>query len=248
MFQIAHNAGGLHLLVSIMSAPHSSATSIRVWDLPTRLFHWALVLAMVGLVATGSVGGNLMPWHFRLGYIVFALVLFRLAWGLVGGYWARFVAFVPTPARLRGYIQGRVASPAGHNPLGALSVLGMLTIVAIQVGTGLVSDDEIAFSGPLSTLVESSWVSAATNYHKGLGKLVLLSLVGLHVAAIVFYQRVKRKPLVQSMVHGRVVVDGVQPVPPESADGKPQRLLALVVLAASAGLVVWVVNLAPAGM
>ena len=79
---------------------------VRVWDLPTRLFHWVLALAVIGLVVTGKVGGNAMVWHFRLGYVVFALLLFRLVWGLVGGHWSRFVAFIYAPATLIAYLRG----------------------------------------------------------------------------------------------------------------------------------------------
>jgi cytochrome b len=231
-----------------MHTPDSTppATTIRVWDLPTRLFHWSLVVAVVGLVVTGNVGGNWMPWHFRLGYVVFTLVLFRVIWGVVGGHWSRFAVFVPSPTRLLGYLKGQVPSLAGHNPLGALSVLAMLTVLMVQVATGLVSDDEIAFSGPLSAMVQSSWVSLATGYHKGPGKLMLLALVALHVAAIVFYQRVKRKRLVQSMVHGQMTAELGQPTPVSSDDGWMNRLLALAALGISAGVVAWVVNLASA--
>ena len=234
-------------LHAMSDTPHTSSHSVRIWDLPTRLFHWALVVSVVGLVVTGNVGGNLMPWHARLGYVVFTLVLFRLIWGVVGGHWSRFGAFVPSPGRLFAYLSGKVGSEVGHNPLGALSVLAMLTVLSLQVASGLVSDDEIAFSGPLSALVSSSWVSLATSYHKGPGKLALLALVALHVAAIVFYQRVKHKRLVQSMVHGNVEMNSGQPLPIESVDGVAQRVLAAAVLAICAGLVAWVVSLAPAG-
>lgn len=217
-------------------------TKLKVWDLPTRLFHWALVASVVGLVITGNVGGNAMTWHMRLGFVVFGLLLFRVVWGLIGGHWSRFVVFVPSPRRLLAYLQGRGAETVGHNPLGALSVLAMMTVLALQVGSGLVSDDEIAFTGPLVALVSGDTSSAATHYHKGLGKLLLLGLVALHVAAIVYHQRVKKKPLVQGMVTGHL------PLPPDhvpvgAADGVIQRGVALVVALVSAAAVAWVVSL-----
>ena len=64
--------------------------TIRIWDLPTRLFHWLLAASVVALVVTAKVGGNAMVWHFRLGYVVLALLAFRLLWVLVGGGWSRF--------------------------------------------------------------------------------------------------------------------------------------------------------------
>lgn len=205
---------------------------IRVWDLPTRLFHWMLVACVVSLFITGNSGGNLMTWHMRAGYAVLTLLAFRLVWGVIGGYWSRFTVFVPTPARLMAYIRGN--HPAGevllgHNPLGALSVLAMLAALGAQVSTGLVSDDEIAFSGPLVQLVSSATSELATTYHKQYGKLLVLVLVALHMCAIVFYQRVKKQQLVAAMITGdHAVKPHVQVTP--SADGWSARALALGVL------------------
>jgi cytochrome b len=114
------------------------STRIRVWDLPTRLFHWLLALAIVGSIATVKIGGNLMVWHERLGYFVLTLLLFRLAWGVVGGRYARFANFVRGPRAVLGYLRGVAGTPhaPGHNPLGALSVMGLLAVLAFQAGSG----------------------------------------------------------------------------------------------------------------
>lgn len=213
---------------------------IRVWDLPTRLFHWLLVLAVVGLVVTGNLGGAWMNWHMRLGYAVFALVLFRLVWGVVGGRWSRFVHFVPTPSRLFAYLSGKTDQPkVGHNPMGALSVMAMLGVLGAQVATGLVSDDEIAFTGPLVTLVSSDTVSAATAYHSDIGKFILLALVGLHLVAIAYHRLVKKHRLVKAMLTGDQ--EAPLPLPPASQDNLATRLLALVVMGVSAAVVYGVV-------
>jgi cytochrome b len=161
---------------------------VRVWDLPTRIFHWALVFCVIGLIVTGQVGGSAMDWHFRLGYTVLALLLFRLVWGLVGGHWSRFSSFLFSPASVIRYLRGQTSVPytTGHNPLGAGTVFAMLLFLLLQVGTGLVSDDEIASSGPLTRFVSASLVSQATAYHKEVGKVILLVLIALHVAAILF--------------------------------------------------------------
>ena len=92
---------------------------VRVWDLPTRLFHWALVVCIVGLVTTAQIGGNAMEWHFRFGYSVLTLLLFRLVWGFVGGHWSRFSSFLYSPASLLRYIRGQEdgVQPLGHSPL-----------------------------------------------------------------------------------------------------------------------------------
>ena len=218
--------------------------TVRIWDLPTRLFHWLLAVSVIGLIVTAKVGGDAMNWHFRLGYVVFALLLFRLMWGFVGGRWSRFASFFPTPARLGRYLRGqaRPEDHAGHNPLGAFSVLAMLLVLAAQVGTGLFSDDDIAFAGPLTSLVAGSTVRAASSYHKDVGQLLVIGLVALHLLAIAFYFFAKRKNLVRPMVTGdktRAEVGGVT----AATDGFRRRALALVLIALAAGVVTWVVKL-----
>jgi cytochrome b len=120
----------------------STNSPIRVWDLPTRLFHWTLALAIVGSVVSAKVGGNAMTWHFRLGLLALALVAFRLLWGVVGGRWSRFASFIYAPATVLRYLRGQAAPgehlDVGHNPLGSLSVFALLAIVAVQVTTGLI--------------------------------------------------------------------------------------------------------------
>jgi cytochrome b len=149
--------------------------AIRVWDLPTRLFHWSLALLILGLVITGNVGGNAMVWHFRCGYAVLSLLLFRLLWGFVGGYWSRWQQLTCTPAALRQYLsqQNTQQRFLGHNPLGSLSVIALMCLLLLQVATGLFSDDEIANAGPLTVWVSESVVSMTTQWHKGLGKTVV---------------------------------------------------------------------------
>lgn len=209
---------------------------VRVWDLPTRLFHWGLALCVIGLLITGNVGGNAMVWHFRLGQAVLTLLLFRLLWGLVGGYWSRWTQLPLHPSRLWAYWrgQGHPHDSVGHSPLGAWSMLAMLAWLLLQVSTGLMSDDEIAFAGPLTSLVSSTTVSAATAWHKGWGKLVLLALVALHLLAILVYRLRRRPPLLPAMVHGDKWLDTEVPA---AADGDGRRVLALVLLLVSALLV-----------
>lgn len=215
---------------------------VRVWDLPTRIFHWALVAGVLGLAISGTIGGNAMVWHFRFGYAVLTLLLFRIVWGLVGGRWSRFGAFIYSPQSVFNYLKGRgkAEHSVGHSPIGAGSVFAMLGILLAQVGTGLLSDDEIAFAGPLTRFVSSASVNLATNYHKNIGKWIVLALVLLHIAAIVFYLWRKHN-LVGAMLHGdKELVTRVAP----SRDDAASRTAALVVLAACAGGVYWISTLA----
>ncbi|MFE8644969.1 cytochrome b/b6 domain-containing protein [Sphingomonas sp. NCPPB 2930] len=212
---------------------------IRVWDLPTRLFHWGLAAAVVGLVVTGRTGGNAMVWHFRFGYAVLALLLFRLVWGFVGGRWSRFASFVSSPAAIGRYLRGQGGDSAGHSPLGALSVVAMLALLVVQVGTGLMSDDEIAFAGPLSRYVPGDIVGQATGYHKNWGQWLVIGLVALHVVAILFYLLVRRQTLVRPMLHGDRILPAALPA---SRDDLRSRLVALAVMAACSGAVAWMVQ------
>ena len=216
--------------------------TVRVWDLPTRLFHWALVACVIGLVITANVGGNWMNWHLRLGYTVLSLLLFRLVWGFVGGHWSRFSSFIYGPGTVLAYLRGdaRPEHQVGHNPLGMLSVLALLFILLAQVGTGLISDDEIAFTGPLVRFVSGETVSDATGYHKDIGKFIVIALVVLHLLAIAFYKLVKKDNLVRPMLNGDKEVG----FPARSArDTTGSRIAALVVYGLCAAAVYGLVSL-----
>jgi cytochrome b len=208
----------------------------RVWDLPTRLFHWLLAVALLGLVVTGQVGGSWMEWHFRLGYSVLTLLLFRLVWGFIGGHWSRFANFFYHPKTIWLYLRGQSTPEqgVGHNPMGFLSVLGLLGFSLLQVATGMFSDDEIATSGPLSKFASGEWVSRASDYHTEIGKFVLFALVVLHIAAIVFYRFKKKQDLLTPMLQGdKQTVLGI----PSARDDLGTRMLALLVLLFCGGAV-----------
>lgn len=216
------------------------AYRVRVWDLPTRLFHWLLAACVVGLVATAKAGA--MLWHERLGYAVLALLLFRLVWGLVGGHWSRFRTFLYAPRSVVDYLRGR-AHPdhlIGHTPLGAASVFAMLLVLGAQVGTGLVSDDEIAFTGPLNRFISTDAGLAATSYHRSVGQWLVIGLVLLHVAAIAWYGWRKRLNLVRPMVAGdkEVAADARS-----SRDDARSRLAAAVLLGACGAATWWIIGL-----
>jgi cytochrome b len=215
--------------------------TIRIWDLPTRLFHWALALGVIGLLLTGTLGGAWMDWHLPLGYAVLVLLGFRLLWGLVGGHWSRFKSFVYSPASLLSHLRGRSRTEhrAGHTPLGALSVFALLLVLSSQVLSGLMSDDEIATFGPLVRFVSGDAVSTATSFHKDIGQYLVMGLVALHLLAIAWYALVKRQSLIKPMLLG----DKQLPEPvPASRDGLPHRLLAAVLLAICAAGVAWLVQ------
>ncbi|PIT72241.1 cytochrome B [Limnohabitans sp. G3-2] len=218
--------------------------TLRIWDLPTRLFHWALAACVVGLIVTGKWGGNAMVWHFRFGYGVLALLSFRLLWGFWGGFWSRWAQLPLSPLAVWRYLKGHTPEHAfpGHNPLGSWSILAMLLVLAFQVSTGLVSDDEIANAGPLTALVSGAWVSWATSWHKQWGQWLVFFLVGLHVLALLWYRLRKRLSLVPAMVHGHKTLAKAAP---ESQDRAIHRGLALVLLGLASVAVWGLLSLSP---
>ncbi len=213
---------------------------VRVWDLPTRAFHWLLVLALIGLVISGKLGGNAMVWHVRFGLVVFTLLGFRLVWGLVGGRWSRFASFIYAPATLWRYLRGS-ARPGehlevGHNPLGAFSVFALIAVLLAQVATGLVADDEIATTGPLNRHVANATGLQASAWHTHWGLWLLGALVLLHLLAIAVYWR-RGRNLITPMISGD------KPLPadvPPATDSIGSRALAALVLAGFAALAVWI--------
>jgi cytochrome b len=214
------------------AAPHR----IRVWDLPTRLFHWTLAALVVASFATVKNGA--MVWHERLGYAALALVLFRIVWGFVGGRYARFASFVRGPGAVLGYLRAAVPQSPGHNPLGALSVLGLLAVVGFQAASGLFANDDIAFEGPLAKHVSGATSSLLTTLHR-LNENVILALVALHLAAVLYYRLGRKQDLVRPMLSGDAAFETTFP---PSRDDAALRLRALVVCAACAAAVAWLVR------
>jgi cytochrome b len=217
-------------------------TKIRVWDLPTRIFHWALVLCVIGSVATAQVGGAAMAWHFRCGFAILTLLIFRLIWGFVGGQWSRFTSFIYSPTATLTYLRGKgqPQQAIGHSPVGALSVFVLLAVLLAQVFSGLTSDDEITSAGPLVGFMSSAWINSATFYHTNVGKLLLFGLLALHIGAIFFYRLIKKQDLVRPMISGDKEV-GLVSV--GSKDTAATRLLAMLILIGSAVLVAQVAAL-----
>lgn len=227
---------------AMSSSPAGQQQRLRVWDLPTRLFHWSLAGSVIALIVTAKTGA--MDWHFRLGYFVLALLMFRVLWGFVGGRWSRFSAFIYSPASLLAHLRGRAAPlhGIGHSPLGALSVFALLAALVVQVLSGLMSDDAISFTGPLATVVPGAWSSLATDWHKDAGQWVVIALLVLHVAALLVYVLFKRQTLVRPMLHGDKTVPS-QLQAPMSRDDARTRLLALVLFGLCAAAARWLASL-----
>jgi cytochrome b len=175
--------------------------TIHIWDLPLRLFHWLLAVSVIAAYVTAKLGGALMDWHGRLGIFILGLLIFRIVWGFIGSTHSRFITFFPTFSRLVAYLKGHWQG-VGHNPLGALSGIGLLSALATQVGSGLFANDDIAFEGPFVSYIDKSLSDNLTGWHSTTFN-VLLGLVVLHLIAIVYYRSIKKNNLVKPMLTGK---------------------------------------------
>lgn len=186
----------------------SAVTTVRVWDLPTRLFHWALVVLLVASYVTGQLGR--MEWHILSGKLILSLVLFRILWGFVGGEHARFASFLGGPATAIGYglsmMRGTARRYLGHNPMGAWSAVALLLFILLQAASGLFATDDIYTDGPLKYLVSDATSKKLTAFHSYWIN-VILALVALHLVAVLFYVFVKKDNLVAAMIGGDKRVD-----------------------------------------
>lgn len=212
---------------------------VRVWDLPTRLFHWSLVALVTASVITAQLGGLWLDWHMRSGYAILALLGFRLLWGVAGSRYARLSHFVRGPRTVLEYLRGQQEGPhIGHNPLGALSVLAILALLLLQGITGLFTNDGNFTEGPLAKLVSNATSNQLSTLHRW-GELAVYAMVALHLAAVLYYLLLRRDNLIGPMLSGDR--HGIDAKP--AFDGPALWLRAAVMLAISAGLTAYVVLL-----
>lgn len=211
-------------------AEPASGVRVKLWDGPVRIVHWLLVVL---IAFSWWSSEDHLNWHRWSGYAIIGLVLFRLYWGFAGGGAARFSSFVRGPRAVATYVatvaRRDVATTPGHNPLGAVSVLALLAVLLVQVGTGLFVVDIDAFEGgPLSDRVSYDTGRALAEIHE-LSFRALQALVVLHVGAVLFYWIWKRTNLIWPMVTGQRTL----PSDPGLAGAPLWRLIVGVVLAAA---------------
>ncbi|MFK7954723.1 MAG: cytochrome b/b6 domain-containing protein [Lysobacterales bacterium] len=213
-----------------------------IWDIPTRLFHWAIVITL-GYSWYSMEIANDLEQHFLSGYVALGLIVFRIVWGLVGTRYARFSSFLIRPSEIVAYAKTLASKEsrqyAGHNPLGSLSVLALLLFILVQAGTGMFADDEYYFFAPLNQFVSPATAGSITEFH-GLSAKIILGLSILHILAIVFYRLIKKEKLVLAMITGKKpdVLDNYEPI----AGSRLLRatVLAIIVAAGVYGVVNYV--------
>jgi cytochrome b len=188
-----------------LSADNDRPAAIPVWDLPTRLFHWLLVVLVAVSFTAAVIGGNAMQYHEWSGFAILILLVFRITWGFVGSRTSRFSDFVKGPVAVWRYatdlVKGKSRSYLGHNPLGGWSVLAMLAVLLIQAATGLFANDDIITEGPLFLWVNKPVSDWLTGVHR-LNRYLIMVLAATHVFAVLFYLLAKRENLIKPMITG----------------------------------------------
>lgn len=221
-----------------MTPSDPSEPTVPVWDLPTRLFHWSLVLLVILAVVSRLWGDSLLKWHMANGYAVLVLLLFRLLWGLAGSTTSRFQTFLTGPgtviAYLHGVMRGETRHYTGHNPAGGWSVAALLVVLLVQTLTGLFASDDILVKGPLAFLVSERMVALLSTIHR-LSSLALLALVVVHVSAVLFYL-MRGENLIRPMITGRKARSSLSPGEEAPKIGSSRLALILLILS---GLSVW---------
>lgn len=214
----------------------------RIWDLPTRLFHWALAAFVLFSFTTGKLGGDWLTWHFRSGYAIASLLLFRLLWGFAGARYARFASFLPSPSRIWRTVSvgesGAVPASAGHSAIGTLSVYALVIALAVQIATGVFTNDGSFTEGPWVKFVSAATSDRLSTVHY-YNHWLIAGLVTLHVAAIAFYLLARKEDLLTPMLTG----DKLGISAPAADDGIAIRVRAAVLAALAGGVIGYLVTL-----
>lgn len=180
--------------------------TLKVWDLPLRLFHWSLVILFIAAYATNALGTNYFTYHLWSGYAIIVLVSFRILWGLVGTYHARFFNFVRNPIATAKYalsvLKRKDKHYAGHNPLGAVMVVVLLATILTQAVSGLFGNDEIFNLGPLYGYVSNELSLQLTSLHRKLFYWILGAVV-VHILAVLVHVFFKRENIIKAMFTGK---------------------------------------------
>ena len=209
----------------------SNSPRVFVWDIYVRLFHWTLVALIVALFLTAEVFDGGIELHATLGRAILALVLFRVVWGVVGSSYARFSQFVQGPRWVLAYTMSLFSNKyeysVGHNPLGGWMVIVLLAVVSIQAVLGMFANDDILFDGPFAYLISKDSSDYITGLHADLF-LIIMVLVGLHVAAVIWHKVFKGENLLAAMF------SGYKKLPPEiqaeNASGGGHSLAVILLL------------------
>lgn len=210
-----------------------------IWDLPLRIFHWSFAVTVIASWYTAEQGADLIEIHIKLGFVALALLVFRVLWGIIGPKHARFTQFFPSPKKLLGYLKNSKSqrTTPGHNPLGAMMVVLMILLISIQAISGLFINDDVFSSGPYYGSISNELEKVMRFLHHNTFDF-MIAAIGLHLAAVAYYWRVKKQNLVLPMITGNKPAEQV-----EAIDAIPHSkiILACVLAVFCVGFVYWLV-------
>lgn len=226
-------------------SPTTLTPKVKIWDLPVRIFHWSLLLLFITAYITNALGTNYFKYHLWSGYAMIVLVSFRILWGFVGTYHARFSNFIHNPITTIKYaasvVKRKDTHYLGHNPLGAVMVVFLLSALFIQAATGLFSNDEIFNLGPLYGYINNELSLTFTSIHRKLFYWILAAVI-LHIIAVYLHVILKRDNIVKAMITGNKNTSNTE----DRKSIHSSRIgLALVLLIALIGILSWLVYSAP---
>lgn len=220
-----------------MPSATTNGVSVRVWDWPVRVVHWAMAVLLVVLVTTAKIGGNAMEWHVRAGETMLTLVLFRVVWGFTGSRHARFSSFLRGPGAVTRYARSLSRPPhevhVGHNPLGGWMVIALLAALLVQAGTGLFSNDDVLTDGPMVRFISKDLSDAISGFHIK-NAWVVVALASIHIVAVLYYLMALKENLIAPMLHGSKTMPA-----PADTDDTPMRHAKAVALLAACAIAVW---------
>ena len=181
----------------------SSESKAELWDAPVRIFHWMLALCILFSWITADAGW--MTVHLVLGVTALILISFRIVWGIIGSSTARFRSFLTRPGRAVRYLSKSLGDDhqyhGGHNPAGGYMVIAMLAVLFLQAASGLISNNDLGFAGPLADVISKNASDEATILHAAIFN-VLVMFVWLHMVAVFYYVLVKQDDLLSPMIKG----------------------------------------------
>jgi cytochrome b len=213
-----------------------------VWDLPVRLFHWLLVLCLIGQWLTAEVLEDAMDIHFYIGYFTLGLVIFRLVWGFIGTKYAKFSSFLAGPTSILAYLISVVSKQhrftIGHNSLGGLILPAVLILVGLQAISGLFTTDDIVYTGPYYASTNSELQDWMQWLHHNIFDL-LLAIIGIHLFAIAWYLLFLKHNLVTAMLNGKKTIE------PKQSIQHSQLVRAVILICVVAVFVYWLVEINP---
>ena len=213
-----------------------------VWDIPVRLYHWLLVVCLLGQWLTGDVLEDVMDVHFYIGYFILWLIIFRLFWGFIGTKYAKFNSFIAGPKAMLSYLRSLTSKQkiftTGHNPLGGLMLPAVLILVGLQAISGLFTSDDIVTAGPYYEGANNATQKLMQWLHHNIFD-VLIGLIVIHLLAIAWYRWALKHDLITPMLTGQKVVDVSKAI-------THSKLVRAFILAIGVGIFVyWLVEINP---